>query len=98
MAAPRKYPDEMRDRAVRLVADRVDDPELQLSLTAACTRVGGDPAKAARAILAALDAPSPPLRLVLGNDAVDGVRGRLDALGAELAAWEAVGRDTAMSP
>ncbi len=58
----------------------------------------GDPAKAARAILAALEAPSPPLRLVLGNDAVDGVRGRLDALGAELAAWEAVGRDTAMSP
>ena len=57
----------------------------------------GDPAKAARAILAALEAPSPPLRLVLGNDAVDGVRGRLDALGAELTAWEAVGRGTAMS-
>ena len=58
----------------------------------------GDPAKAARAILAALEAPSPPLRLVLGNDAVDGVRGRLDALGAELTAWGAVGRGTAMGP
>ncbi len=40
MAAPRKYPDEMRDRAVRLVADLIEDPELQLSVTAACTRVG----------------------------------------------------------
>src|SRR3954447_15041313 len=31
----------------------------------------GDPAKAAEAILAALDADEPPLRLVLGEDAVD---------------------------
>ncbi|MUL78469.1 SDR family NAD(P)-dependent oxidoreductase [Mycobacterium sp. CBMA226] len=54
----------------------------------------GDPAKAARAILAALDASTPPLRLVLGSDAIDGVRGRLDALGRELSEWEAVGRDT----
>src|SRR3954447_19926882 len=38
----------------------------------------GDPAKAARAILAALDSPTPtpPLRLVLGTDAIDGVRER----------------------
>ncbi len=40
MPAPRKYPDELRDRAVRLVADLVDDAELQLSITAGCTRVG----------------------------------------------------------
>jgi transposase len=40
MAAPRKYNDEMRDRAVRLVQDMVTDEELQLSVTAACTRVG----------------------------------------------------------
>jgi transposase len=40
MPAPRKYNDEMRDRAVRLVMDMVNDPELQLSVTAACTRVG----------------------------------------------------------
>jgi transposase len=40
MPAPRKYNDEMRDRAVRLVQDMVSDEELQLSVTAACTRVG----------------------------------------------------------
>jgi NAD(P)-dependent dehydrogenase (short-subunit alcohol dehydrogenase family) len=56
----------------------------------------GDPAKAALAILTALDAPKPPLRLVLGGDAIDSIRGRLDALSAELAEWEPVGRNTAI--
>lgn len=58
----------------------------------------GDPAKAARAILAALDAPDPPLRLVLGGDAVDRIRDRLESLLAELSQWEAAGRDTALDP
>ena len=40
MPAPRKYPDELRERAVRLVEDLLVDPELQLSVTAACSRVG----------------------------------------------------------
>jgi hypothetical protein len=54
----------------------------------------GDPAKAAAAILTALDSDRPPLRLVLGGTAVDNVRRRLGALGAELDAWEPVGRAT----
>jgi hypothetical protein len=36
----------------------------------------------------------PPLRLALGNDAVDGVSGALDDAKAEPAAWERVGRAT----
>ena len=56
----------------------------------------GDPAKAASAILAALDAPDPPLRLVLGADAIGNVRNRLGRLAAELDAWEPTGRDTAI--
>ncbi len=40
MPAPKKYPDELRDRSVRLVEDLVADPEVELSITAACTRVG----------------------------------------------------------
>lgn len=55
----------------------------------------GDPVKAARAILTALGDPAPPLRLVLGADAIDGIRSRLDDLGSELTSWEALGRDTA---
>jgi len=37
-----------------------------------------------------------PLRLVLGGDAIDNIRRRLESLTAELAQWEAVGRDTAL--
>jgi NAD(P)-dependent dehydrogenase (short-subunit alcohol dehydrogenase family) len=56
----------------------------------------GDPAKAAQAILAALDADEPPLRLVLGGDAIDNIRARLDQLTDELGRWEEVGRRTAI--
>ncbi len=54
----------------------------------------GDPAKAAAAIVQAIDAPEPPLRLALGNDAVDGISDVLDQAKAELSAWERVGRAT----
>ncbi|MGC4948700.1 oxidoreductase [Streptomyces sp. DT224] len=54
----------------------------------------GDPAKAADAILTALDAENTPLRLPLGNDATDAVLGALDASRAETLAWEKVSRST----
>ncbi|MEE1821510.1 oxidoreductase [Streptomyces sp. BE20] len=54
----------------------------------------GDPAKAAAAILAALDDERTPLRLALGNDAVDAILGHLDAAEKEVRDWEAVGRGT----
>jgi NAD(P)-dependent dehydrogenase (short-subunit alcohol dehydrogenase family) len=55
----------------------------------------GDPAKAAQAILAALDANGPPLRLALGADAVDGIRAKHERLLDELERWEDLGRATA---
>jgi hypothetical protein len=39
----------------------------------------GDPDKAAQAVLAALDLPSPPLRLALGEDAVSAIRAKITA-------------------
>ena len=54
----------------------------------------GDPAKAAKAIIAALDADNTPLRLPLGNDAVDMLTAHSDRFRAELAAWEKVSRGT----
>jgi NAD(P)-dependent dehydrogenase (short-subunit alcohol dehydrogenase family) len=57
----------------------------------------GDPIKAAQAILTALDADEPPLRLVLGRDAIDNIRSRLQQLSDELAKWEDVGRRTAIA-
>lgn len=58
----------------------------------------GDPARAAAAILTALAADETPLRLPLGDDAVDGVLGHLDAVRAEVLAWEPVSRATAFPP
>jgi NAD(P)-dependent dehydrogenase (short-subunit alcohol dehydrogenase family) len=54
----------------------------------------GDPAKAAAAILAALDDERTPLRLALGTDAVEAILGNLDAARTEALAWESVGRGT----
>ncbi|HEX3813290.1 MAG TPA: oxidoreductase [Mycobacteriales bacterium] len=56
----------------------------------------GDPAKAAAAILTALDADPTPLRLPLGGDAVDALTAHADGVRAELSAWEKVSRDTAI--
>src|SRR5436189_2632911 len=56
----------------------------------------GDPVKAARAILAALDADDPPLRLVLGADAVGNIERRLGGLGEELDSWRSLGEATAV--
>jgi transposase len=39
MPAPRKYPDELRERAVRLVLDIDEETG---SITAACRRIGGE--------------------------------------------------------
>ncbi len=53
----------------------------------------GDPDRAAQAIIAAVEGPEPPFRLVLGSDAVDLVRAALLARLAELDAGEATGRE-----
>ncbi|SDM44088.1 Short-chain dehydrogenase [Allokutzneria albata] len=55
----------------------------------------GDPAKAAAAIRTALDAETVPLRLPLGDDAVDAVLEHLRATGEELREWEKLSRSTA---
>ncbi|RKR91866.1 NADP-dependent 3-hydroxy acid dehydrogenase YdfG [Micromonospora pisi] len=57
----------------------------------------GDPAKAAAAIVTAVDSDNPPLRLALGGDAVDGLRAELESRLADLTAWEELSRSTAAS-
>ncbi|MFC6022354.1 oxidoreductase [Plantactinospora solaniradicis] len=52
----------------------------------------GDPAKAAQAILEVLDAADPPLRLALGNDAVDNIRAHHERLRVDLDRWEKLSR------
>ncbi|WP_395478460.1 oxidoreductase [Pseudomonas aeruginosa] len=54
----------------------------------------GDPLKAARAMLQAIEAENPPAHLLLGSDALGLVRQKLKALEEEIAAWEEVTRST----
>ena len=56
----------------------------------------GDPEKAAAAILQALASDSAPLRLALGDDAVDAITAALGRRRSDLEAWEAVSRGTAL--
>jgi NAD(P)-dependent dehydrogenase (short-subunit alcohol dehydrogenase family) len=50
----------------------------------------GDPAKAAKAMLAVIDAPNPPAHLLLGSDALKLVRDKLAAVEASVREWEAL--------
>ena len=52
-------------------------------------RQPGDPVRAADAIIDAVNAPNPPLRLLLGRQALENVRAKLDSMTKEFDAWEA---------
>jgi len=54
----------------------------------------GDPTRAARAILKAVETNDPPMHLLLGNDALKLVRDKLNSLGKEIDTWESVTRST----
>jgi NAD(P)-dependent dehydrogenase (short-subunit alcohol dehydrogenase family) len=57
----------------------------------------GDPARAAAAIIRALDDPDAPLHLALGADAVGAIRAAQSQRSADLAAWEQISLDTALA-
>lgn len=50
----------------------------------------GDPSKAAEAIIRLIDEPEPPLRLILGGDALELISGKLSRQLAEIEAWKPV--------
>ncbi|MFJ4652048.1 SDR family NAD(P)-dependent oxidoreductase [Nocardia sp. NPDC088792] len=54
----------------------------------------GDPDKAAAAVIAVVGQPNPPLRLALGADAVEAIRGKLATVAADLAATAHLGLTT----
>ncbi|MBY8827341.1 oxidoreductase [Hephaestia mangrovi] len=83
------------DRTARSIADydAVMDP-IRAARQAKSGRQPGDPAKAARALLALVDAPNPPARLLLGEDALGLVEQKLDGMKSEMAAWEPLSRST----
>jgi NAD(P)-dependent dehydrogenase (short-subunit alcohol dehydrogenase family) len=54
----------------------------------------GDPAKAAEALITAVESGRAPFMLILGNDASTGFRAALDALRTEVDEWEQLSRST----
>ncbi|MBC9714556.1 SDR family NAD(P)-dependent oxidoreductase [Streptomyces sp. TRM66268-LWL] len=82
-----------------LSAGSIEDYEETVGATRAYVETGGgtqagDPAKAAAAVLAALDTDETPLRLALGADSIDTIHAHLDQVRADLTAWDKVGRET----
>ena len=82
-------------RAARSIGDydEVMNP-IRAPRQAKSGRQPGDPAKAAQALLRLVDADQPPTRLYLGADALQLVAAKLDAVRAEMAAWDSVSRST----
>jgi NAD(P)-dependent dehydrogenase (short-subunit alcohol dehydrogenase family) len=57
----------------------------------------GDPTRAAAAIIEVVNAARAPLRLALGDDAVDNIQAKHQRLAAELQGWERLSRSTALA-
>lgn len=54
----------------------------------------GDPVKAAQAMLQIIDSDAPPSHLLLGSDALQLVRAKLDTMAKSTDAWEQLSRST----
>lgn len=87
-------------RSLHLAATVIDDYTATAGATRAMIqqvsgRQPGDPARGATAIIAAVDAETPPLRLILGSDALGRIRTKLAAVAQDADVWEAtsVGTD-----
>ncbi|WP_278393392.1 hypothetical protein [Sphingobium yanoikuyae] len=86
------------DRTPRSIADydAVMDP-IRAARQAKSGQQSGDPARAAQALLALVEAPAPPTRLFLGDDALGLVEGKMAAMEAEIAQWRALSRSTSFA-
>jgi hypothetical protein len=82
-------------RSPRKIADydAVMDP-IRAARQAKSGNQPGDPAKAAQALLKIVEAENPPARLYLGSDALKLVEEKIEAMKAEIAAWESLSRST----
>ena len=86
------------DRTPRSIADydAVMDP-IRAARQAKSGQQPGDPPRAAQALLVLVDAPAPPTRLFLGDDALGLVEGKMAAMEAEIAQWRALSRSTSFA-
>jgi NAD(P)-dependent dehydrogenase (short-subunit alcohol dehydrogenase family) len=80
----------------RVIAEYADSAHLaQRSVIENAGKEKGDPERAAAAILAALDAPEPPLHLLLGEDALHYARDQFAFVESQISKWEELSLSTA---
>lgn len=86
------------DRTPRSIADydSVMDP-IRAARHAKSGNQPGDPARAAQALLALIEAENTPVRLFLGEDALGLVKQKLDVMRDEIEAWDALSRSTSFA-
>lgn len=85
--------------SIKQSATIIDDYAETAGKSRAGTQAGhgqqqGDPVLGARAIITALKAEKPPVHLLIGGDALDQLRAKLDDMRRETDAWESVTRGT----
>ncbi|WP_315827242.1 MULTISPECIES: oxidoreductase [unclassified Bradyrhizobium] len=86
------------DRTPRSISDydAVMDP-IRAARLAKSGNQPGDPAKAAQALLALVEAKKPPVRLFLGEDALALVEQKIEGMKAEVSAWNKLSRSTSFA-
>ena len=100
VVAPGAFRTDFRGPAsVKISATRIEDyaetaGKARAGIPAGHGKQAGDPARGARAMIAAVRAERPPVHLLIGGDALDQLRARLEGMRRETDAWEAVTRDT----
>jgi NAD(P)-dependent dehydrogenase (short-subunit alcohol dehydrogenase family) len=82
----------IRQSAIRIADDDATAGARRAQTEARSGHQSGDPVRAAEAIIAAVQADNPPLRLVLGQPALEIARAKLAAMGQEIDACEAITR------
>lgn len=103
LVEPGPFRTEFTGRSLRLAERVIDDyaGTSGVSRETITNRHGnqpGDPQRAAQVILAVVDAPEPPLRVPLGSYAYGRIREKLDAVRADLDAWEPLAGKAAEFP
>lgn len=86
------------DRTPRSIADydAIMDP-VRAARQAKSGHQPGDPARAAQALLALVDAPVPPTRLFLGEDALELVERKMASMDDEIACWRTLSSSTSFA-
>ena len=100
VVAPGAFRTDFRSPAsIKQSATRIDDYADTATKSREATQGGhgkqaGDPMRGARAIITAVEAERPPVHLLIGGDALDQLRGKLDEFRRETDASEKVTRNT----